>query len=136
MDSDDVHQDHSKRPMSTGRIRPVQRDQYQLNAADHRELPNKVETVDAVVRERALSAGRSRSRTGNRTPNGNDVLRGDNATGRTGKQMSNHQQVKNALSNVCLGGVHFAGMREEALNVIDKYLAGELGFDQVIMLNS
>ena len=40
-------------------------------------------------------------------------------------KLSNQQQIKNALGNVCLAGVHFEVQRIEALNAIDYWHLGE-----------
>ena len=40
-------------------------------------------------------------------------------------KLSNQQQVKNAISNVCLAGGHYEGQRAEALGAIDYWHIGE-----------
>lgn len=40
-------------------------------------------------------------------------------------KLSNQQQVKNAISNVCLAGGHYEGQRAEALGAIDYWHMGE-----------
>jgi len=40
-------------------------------------------------------------------------------------KLSNQQQIKNAINNVCLAGVHFESQRVEAIGAIDYWHLGE-----------
>jgi calmodulin-regulated spectrin-associated protein len=141
--------DKKKRPMSTGRMRgKPEADQLHIDHSNlapgpessRYETPRSVGSVStagtnrvppaappvlpyesgATPKPRAQSAGKVRS----------EHSRGDAALAPSnyraaGKAMSNMQQVKNALSNVCLAGGHFALQRDEALKAIDLYHSGQ-----------
>ena len=65
--------------------------------------------TDSVSPRRAVSASRPRSREISAAPVVNGV-----------SKMSNQQQIKNALTFVCLAGEHFNQDRVTALGIIDK----------------
>ena len=71
--------------------------------------PTSITDTDSVSPKRAVSAGRPRSRELSAPPVVNGV-----------SKMSNQQQIKNALTFVCLAGEHFNQDRVTALGIIDK----------------
>jgi hypothetical protein len=48
---------------------------------------------------------------------------GKSRRGETEQRVSNQQQIKNALSAVCLAGSHFDNQRNEAISKLDQYYA-------------
>lgn len=77
------------------------------------DIPN-----DTDIKKRAQSAGRA--------GRGNNNSQTNQSAAPQYSKLSNHQQVKNALNNICLAGSHHSAARKDALDAIDLAMAGQV----------
>jgi hypothetical protein len=92
-----------KRPQQRGASAgPLQKRAHAYSNADVGDVSSV--GTPRVASDRAQSAGKSR--------------RGDSE-----QRVSNQQQIKNALTAVCLAGSHFDNQRSEAISKLDQYYA-------------
>ncbi len=112
--------DEKRRAVSTGRIRQSKKsqevDSQTVEQKQLKILEKQQNIARTDVKPRAVSADRLSPR-----------------PAPTSGGMSNYQQIKNAITHVCLAGSHFEAARIEALNVVDQYHRGKATAGEVNM---